>query len=416
MPMTTNLRLAVLALLAAATMLACDSKQPADPQNPACAAGLADCNQDGVCETSITDPANCGGCGLLCPSGLHSSPTCMLGSCSITCEAGWGDCDADPSNGCESDLTTPGTCGSCGVSCGGACVAGACETCDGELPLDSSDALEAAAALGLCDGVIAARWVMPDGTDAPPMAELFHLGHGLLPAFGPNIDPREGKKLVAISSGTARQPTDPGFQPPSGFDKQYEGEHPFGYPKESPSCSTDVQTGPAYDAIALELELQVPAWAKGFAFDFDFYTFEWPGFVCSQYNDFFISNLSPKPPGSIDGDISFDPLGNPISVNSAFVTVCGCAGGPPCLAGGKSFTCSSGSAELEGTGFKEDEIDMDHAATSWLTTTAPVEPGSVITLRLGIYDSGDHSLDSTTLLDRFRWLPKSPVVNTQPIP
>ncbi len=59
---------------------------------------------------------------------------------------------------------------------------------------------------------------------------------------------------------------------------------------------------------------------------------------------------------------------------------------------------------------------VNGSAASWLTTTAPVEPGATITLRLGIYDSGDPALDSTALLDRFRWLPKSPVVGTEPIP
>jgi hypothetical protein len=174
-----------------------------------------------------------------------------------------------------------------------------------------------------------------------------------------------------------------------------------------------VVTGQVNDAIALEVTVKAPDWAKGFAFDFDFYTFEWPDYVCSMYNDFFLALLSPMPAGQNDGNISFDSMGNPISVNAAFVTVCGCGGGPPCMAGGKSFTCSAGNSELAGTGFSG---DGDHAATSWLTTSAPVEPGQTITLRLGVYDSGDGVLDSTALLDKFRWLPKSPNVGTEPIP
>lgn len=50
-----------------------------------------------------------------------------------------------------------------------------------------------------------------------------------------------------------------------------------------------------------------------------------------------------------------------------------------------------------GTGFE------GHAATSWLTTTAPVTPGSVIAVRWGTYDSGDGVLDSTAILDNWRW-------------
>jgi hypothetical protein len=56
-----------------------------------------------------------------------------------------------------------------------------------------------------------------------------------------------------------------------------------------------------------------------------------------------------------------------------------------------------------------------HAGTSWLTTTAPVEPDTVVTLTLMIYDSGDGSLDSTVLVDNFRWVAKPTDVVTEPI-
>ena len=150
---------------------------------------------------------------------------------------------------------------------------------------------------------------------------------------------------------------------------------------------------------------------KNFSFDFDFYTYEWPVFVCSQYNDFFVAMLSPIPMGQTDGNISFDQLGNPVSVNNAFVEVCGCSGGPPCSAGGKMFSCSLGNTELTGTGFE------GHAATSWLSTTAPVDPNSTITIRWGTYDSGDGVLDSTTILDNWKWIAEpGTTVGTDPVP
>jgi hypothetical protein len=412
-------RAALCALAASLVSLAaCDASRTngADGVDAAvCAVGMADCDSDGVCETDVRLPADCGGCGLVCPSGPHSTPTCSHGSCGLSCDAGWGDCDADPTNGCESDLTLPGTCGACGNSCGGACVAGACETCDDGLAIDTSDPLDAAHAIGLCAGVVSARWVMPDGS-APPtdpvLSARYHIGHGVLDDFGPNLAVREGHHLLAISSGAARRPDDPDFFSPSGYDKDYDANAPAGFPRPSAACP-GVQGGDPHDAIALELELQAPDWAKGFAFDFDFYTYEWPMYVCSQYNDFFIALLSPIPTGQSDGDISYDPMGNPISVNAAFVNVCSCVGGPPCPAGGHPYTCSRGNAELMGTGFDE---DSGHAATGWLTSTAPVEPGQTITLRLTIYDSADGILDSTALIDKFRWLPRSPVVTTEPIP
>jgi hypothetical protein len=71
----------------------------------------------------------------------------------------------------------------------------------------------------------------------------------------------------------------------------------------------------------------------------------------------------------------------------------------------KDFECELGPDELAGTGFEGDSGggDPPHAATGWLTTSAPVEPGEVITLRFAIWDMGDEKLDSTILLDNFTW-------------
>src|SRR5262249_1904022 len=129
------------------------------------------------------------------------------------------------------------------------------------------------------------------------------------------------------------------------------------------------------------------------------FTFEWPGYICSQYNDFFLAILSPIPMGQPDGNISFDSMGNPVSVNNAFLEVCGCEGNPPspCFAGGKVFPCALGDTDLIGTGFGFDtNFGEDHGSTGWLQTKAPVPPGSEITIRWAVHDSGDGSLDTTT--------------------
>ena len=53
----------------------------------------------------------------------------------------------------------------------------------------------------------------------------------------------------------------------------------------------------------------------------------------------------------------------------------------------------------------------DHGGTSWLRTNAPVEhKGEVITMRFAVYDSGDGVLDTTTLIDNWRWIAKPGVV------
>ena len=93
-----------------------------------------------------------------------------------------------------------------------------------------------------------------------------------------------------------------------------------------------------------------------------------------------------------------------MSVNSVFLQACSCPGGPPCGVHGQKYDCALGSAPLVGTGFGSDTThDGDHGATGWLTTEAPISPGTQMTLRLAIHDSEDGYLDSTVLIDHFRW-------------
>src|SRR5262249_46641394 len=175
-------------------------------------------------------------------------------------------------------------------------VADEAAICDMGLDVASMDPLAAARAVELCRmsngqpndwGVVSAKWVMADGSPppaGPPQVDNFHLGHGLLSAFGSNVKVRKGTRMLALSSGTARQPSDPGYQNVQGFDKQYIGNSPMGFPKESPACPTTI-TGQPHDPTGVEITINTPSNVQGFSFDFDFFTFEWPGFICSIYND-----------------------------------------------------------------------------------------------------------------------------------
>ena len=89
-----------------------------------CNLGAGDCDMDpkNGCETSLfTDVNNCGACGMKCAAG-NGTPKCTLGQCGIgVCVPGFGDCDKDPGNGCEVNLTNnPKHCGVCGQVCSGA--------------------------------------------------------------------------------------------------------------------------------------------------------------------------------------------------------------------------------------------------------------------------------------------------------
>ena len=136
----------------------------------------------------------------------------------------------------------------------------------------------------------------------------------LLPQFGSVIKPLEGGSLGVLSSGYALQcddsssstscsasgtgdpyfkgyqtpmwPSEQGFGP---FVGSGVGIAPPGYPKATGSCP---QATEIYDTIGLTLEIKVPANAQGFTFDFDFYSGEWPEYVCTAFNDSFVAWLN----------------------------------------------------------------------------------------------------------------------------
>ncbi|MEW5741161.1 MAG: hypothetical protein AB1938_19720, partial [Myxococcota bacterium] len=101
-------------------------------------------NVDDDCDGNVdngfpidNDVNNCGGCGVRC-SLPHATPTCAMRTCRVaSCDPGWDNCDAMDPNGCETDLTSPMSCGACGNACmrpnaTAACVMGQCQyTCQG---------------------------------------------------------------------------------------------------------------------------------------------------------------------------------------------------------------------------------------------------------------------------------------------
>ncbi|MEB2310367.1 MAG: putative metal-binding motif-containing protein [Polyangiaceae bacterium] len=295
--------------------------------------------------------------------------------------------------------------------------------CDQGLALEANDPMDAARALGLCRianagswGVVSARWTGPDGSSPTgispqkcsaegggnqvPASPPNPLSRGILPKFGNVIRPREGGSLVALSTGIAREGIN--HFSPMGELMCTTGNAPPGFPKDSPDCS--VQTASVkttIDSIALELVIKVPSNAHSFSFAFDFFTFEFPDYVCKKYNDFFVALLASQHPATpADKNISFDSKGGPVSVNNAFVEACDPKLGATTP---KKYPCKLGVAELAGTGFQKSQWGSDHASTSWLGTTASIVPGETITLRFAIWDMNDAFLDSTVLLDEFTW-------------
>lgn len=94
---------------------------------------VADTGNDvGVVDTGNDVPAVDAGCtdaAASCPSRTNATPVCASGACSFVCLAGFGDCDSNLANGCETRTTTTAThCGMCGRACmtGEVCVQGTC--------------------------------------------------------------------------------------------------------------------------------------------------------------------------------------------------------------------------------------------------------------------------------------------------
>ena len=293
--------------------------------------------------------------------------------------------------------------------------------CDSALP-KNGDAPSFAKAIGLCQtasGPADTKWGVLSATYTNGHTRTTAPGdgqHGILPQFGAAVKPREGASLGVLSSGWAREfdganSTSATFKDGGAIGPVTEGSSaPPGFPKGSASCpSLDPGTR---DLINVKLQIKVPANAKGLQFDFDFYSGEWPEYVCSRFNDSFIAYLSGKAfNGGQPENMSFDAKNNPVSVNNGFFDRCtagtetGCSGGQTSTA-----TCPGGSGELAGTGFDAPGTycgrqSTGGGATGWLTSTAPVAPGEVITLEFMVWDTGDANLDSSVLIDHFTWVP-----------
>ncbi|MCS6899297.1 MAG: MopE-related protein [Myxococcales bacterium] len=116
--------------------------------NFSCNAGFANCNglgSDG-CETNTTNNTNhCGGCGIVCIPTNADSASCSNSKCVFQCKPGFADCDNNPANGCETNISSSNSnCGACGNACViangvGACQSGQCVVTGCSAPFQNCD-------------------------------------------------------------------------------------------------------------------------------------------------------------------------------------------------------------------------------------------------------------------------------------
>ncbi len=220
--------------------------------------------------------------------------------------------------------------------------------------------------------------------------------------------PREGSKFVILSSGAAQDmaiagadaSTDVGgfggnpLLPPivtnavSGADDCVDNPGLIG----TGDCSNTIeaqwnQGNGSFDYAEMRFVTEVPNGVPGFTYDFAMFSVEYPVFYQSQFNDMYIAWLESE---AWTGNVSFDDMGHPISLNAGFLDFKDAPNDFDCPA-----PCEA--PELAGTAME------GHAGTRWLTTSAGVVPGETIEVVFAVFDLSDGILDTLVLLDNFQW-------------
>ena len=359
---------------------------------------------------------------------------------------GWsvcdGDCCDDPASHCAQvpGLVNPGAYDVAGNGldddCDGTIDNEVATDCSGMMITEAVTGEDLMMAIDLCQfteghpdiwGVMDVNLSEASGEGSPldyQSGVLEGLGQGRLP-------PMSNTTLAALSSGDARGVGDPGYTANmSDGDSQDLGPGDYLEAHNYALETTDacpISQSTFHDTVQLSARIRVPTNAQGIKFQFRFFTYEFPLYLCTQFNDFFLALLTSEHPAiPEDKNISFDAAGNPVSVNNAFFTTCnaltcgdpmtsyllapdvdqdGCADALSCnMETNQCETalgaCPDGSQDLHA--FTENIADA--GATGWLTTTAPVIPGEEITLSFHIWDTGDSFYDSLVVIDNFQWL------------
>ncbi|MCA9681609.1 MAG: hypothetical protein KC457_05395 [Myxococcales bacterium] len=154
----------------------------------------------------------------------------------------------------------------------------------------------------------------------------------------PTYPVREGTKMVVLSTGDAFDVISPGN---GDGNTTLPGNDPGNLPSPMKStdvsanedcednpdligtgdCSNTIQTqwsqgNGAYDYAELRLSGEVPVGASGFSYNLAFFSTEYPNYYKTSFNDMYIAWLQSE---QWTGNVSFDEMGNPISLNAGFL-------------------------------------------------------------------------------------------------
>jgi hypothetical protein len=191
----------------------------------------------------------------------------------------------------------------------------------------------------------------------------------------------------------------------------------------APGCPS-AAGGQANDPVMLTIQVRAPTNAYSFSVSMYFFSAEYPEWICTPYNDFFVTLVDSTANNPADKNIAVYNDGNvlwPVGVNilqAAPGLFTQCHNGPITYVTGPSWgTCTApqssydgclGTNELTDTGFHGSSSAYcgnryRGGGTSWLTMSGNVTPGELTTLRFAIWDTGDDIYDSVVLLDDFQW-------------
>ena len=294
--------------------------------------------------------------------------------------------------------------------------------CDTGIMTETTDPMDMAQSIDLCPatdektfGVVSAKLLFPDGTEGEIQAKQ----HAVLTAYGNVLKPKAGMSFLAFSTGDLTSTsTDTQFETSSDAPADwFQANGGVSFP-DSTLCQGGLQQSdpgkpPVNDPIMLELVIRAPKNAEAFGLGVYYISSEFPKYVC-QYNDFFVmlldtafTSTDPNLQNPADKNIAMDSIGNPLGINLAksglFTVCCPRNAYPSCL----------NDDELKGTPFTPNvcpsgmmgavTMENAHGATGWLEVRGNIVPGEEFKLRMALWDTNDHALDSMVLLDNFQW-------------
>ena len=334
------------------------------------------------------------------------------------CETSW-DCLVEPERVNPSSFEVPDN--AVDDNCNGQ-VDEVVSACDNGINQDTTNPTDMAQSIDLCPvtetqtfGVVSAKLLFPDGTEGEIPAQQ----HAVLPGYGNVLKPKAGNSFLVFSTGKVNPASSEELSIDNGTSSgapadwfQANGGESF---PDAPACSGglinmggDPGKPPVNDPVMLEIMVRAPKNAAAFGVGVYYISSEFPQYVC-QYNDFFVmlldtafTSTDPDLQNPSDKNIAMDGNKNPLGINLAksglFNVCCPRNNYPSC----------QGDEELKGTPFTTAAcnaltITEAHGATGWLEVRGNINPGEDFKLRMAIWDTNDHQLDSMVILDNFTW-------------